>query len=117
MSPSTTASTARVTLVYRVFLACALAVSAVAAVFFLIGISDGSVSSFNIGIWIALLAGLSAMLAASLVLRRRGSTGGAIAVLSNPNSSFMPLQWPSDHRPPASNTRCSASPSRCALAT
>lgn len=67
---------------YRVFLGCSLAVDAIAAWFFVIGLADGSVSSSNIGLWLALLAVLSVVFAAARALRARGRTGRAIAVLS-----------------------------------
>lgn len=49
----------------------------VAVVFFLWGLADGSVSSFNIGIWIVLLGGFAAVLAGSFRLRSLGRTGVA----------------------------------------
>jgi hypothetical protein len=70
------------TLFYRALLACALVVAAIAVIFFVIGIADGSVSSFNIGIWLLLLSCLGAILGAGHALRTRGRTGWAIAVLS-----------------------------------
>lgn len=69
------------TLGYRVALACALTVAAVALVFFAIGLGDGSVSSFNLGLWLVLLGGLGAVLWAGHALRTRGKTGPAIGVL------------------------------------
>jgi len=49
--------------------------SAIALSFFLVGLADGSVSSFNIGIWIALLAALAVVLAGSLWLKAIGRPG------------------------------------------
>lgn len=40
---------------YRAMLAASLLTSAVAVVFFVIGLGDGTVSSFNAGLWSALL--------------------------------------------------------------
>ncbi len=68
-------------IVYRLFLVCSYAVAAVALAFFFIGVADGSVSSFNMGLWFALLAGLAAIVWAGLALRAAGKTGLAIAVL------------------------------------
>jgi hypothetical protein len=50
-------------------------ISAIAFFFFLVGLVDGSVSSFNIGIWIALLAALVVVLAGSLWLKAVGRPG------------------------------------------
>lgn len=56
--------------------------SAIALLYFLIGLADGSVSSFNIGIWIALLAALAVVLLGSLWLNTIGRPGlGTILLL------------------------------------
>ena len=68
-------------IVYRVFLSTSIVVGAVAVVFFAIGIGDGSVSSFNIGLWLAILGSLAAVLWVGHALRSRGRTGLAIAIL------------------------------------
>lgn len=47
-------------------------ISVVFVVFFLIGLGDGSISSFNIEIWLTLLAGLAAVLLGSLALQSSG---------------------------------------------
>lgn len=48
-------------LVYKALFACAVLTSAVTVVFFFVGLGDGSVSSFNLGLWLVLLgiSGLS----------------------------------------------------------
>jgi len=46
--------------------------STVIFLFFLVGLADGSVSSFNIGIWIAILAALTAVLVGSQWLKAVG---------------------------------------------
>jgi len=56
-------------------------VAAVAVFFFLLGIVDGSVSSFNIVLWAGLLLGLAALLGGSLWLRGKGHPGIALALL------------------------------------
>lgn len=48
--------------------------------FFFIGIADGTVSSFNIGLWLVILLVLGAVLLGSYGLRRAGRTGWAIAL-------------------------------------
>jgi hypothetical protein len=56
-------------------------VAAVAVVFFLIGVADGSVSSFNIVLWIVLLGALAGFVGGSLWLRSKGHRRAAIALL------------------------------------
>ena len=46
--------------------------------FFLVGIADGSVSSFNIGLWLVILVGLIAVVGGSLTLHLHQRTGLAI---------------------------------------
>jgi hypothetical protein len=50
--------------------------------FFFIGIADGSVSSFNIVLWLAILAAVAAVLGGGLALNRRGLRAAANAVLA-----------------------------------
>jgi hypothetical protein len=56
-------------------------IAAVILYFFFVGLADGSVSMFNIGIWIAILAALSAVIGGSLWLRTAGRRGPATVVL------------------------------------
>ena len=49
--------------------------------FFLLGLADGSVSMFNIGLWIAILAALAGVIGGSLWLRSSGRQGPATIVL------------------------------------
>jgi hypothetical protein len=49
--------------------------------FFFLGLADGSVSMFNSGIWIAILAALSGVIGGSLWLRSAGRKAPAIIVL------------------------------------
>jgi hypothetical protein len=49
--------------------------------FFVIGLADGSVSSFNMGLWLGLLALTAAVLAGGWMLSARGRRAAAIAVL------------------------------------
>jgi hypothetical protein len=48
------------------------AIAAIVVVFFLAGLSDGSVSSFNIGLWLGILAAGFVILAGGLFLRGKG---------------------------------------------
>ena len=56
-------------------------IAAIAVFFFLWGLADGSVSSFNIGLWTLLLGGLAALVAGSLWLKSTGKRGIAIGLL------------------------------------
>ena len=47
--------------------------SAIILFFFFWGLADGSVSSFNILIWVAILAALTAVMAGSFLLKKAGS--------------------------------------------
>ena len=49
--------------------------------FFLWGVADGTVSSFNILLWLAMLGGAVALPWAGWALRQRGRTGAANGVL------------------------------------
>jgi hypothetical protein len=55
-------------------------VGAVVLCFFFAGLADGSVSSFNAGIWLALLSGPAVVLGGSLWLRAAGRRGLALAL-------------------------------------
>lgn len=48
-------------------------VALIALYFFFIGLGDGSVSSFNMGIWLVLLIALAAVLFGSLALKGAGN--------------------------------------------
>jgi hypothetical protein len=56
-------------------------IATVVLCFFFVGLADGSVSMFNIGLWIAILAPLSAVVGGSLWLRSAGRKGPATIVL------------------------------------
>ena len=49
--------------------------------FFVWGLSDGSVSSFNMGLWLAILLALGAVVGGSLALRSAGRSGLAAVLL------------------------------------
>jgi len=59
--------------------------------FFVIGLADGSVSSFNIQLWLLILVGVAAILAGGFVLNSKGSRAAAnalLAVLAVPATLF-----------------------------
>ena len=57
-------------------------VAATFVVFFFIGLADGSVSSFNILLWITMLAFVAACVGGSLWLRSRGKRVASITLAS-----------------------------------
>jgi hypothetical protein len=50
--------------------------------FFFVGIGDGSVSAFNIVLWLVILVGLAIVLGGSLALRASARTGLATALVT-----------------------------------
>jgi hypothetical protein len=67
---------------FGLLLAIDVAVALVVLYFFFIGLADGSVSSFNITLWLALLAGVAAILGGGWALNAKGQRGAAIGVLA-----------------------------------
>ena len=59
-------------MLYRVLLGLDCLAALAAGYFFLVGLADGSVSEFNLGIWLALLLGVAAILGGGIALRRAG---------------------------------------------
>lgn len=56
-------------------------IGAVIVYFFVSGLAKGSVSSFNMGLWLALLLGLAGILGGGLALRAAGRASVAIPLL------------------------------------
>jgi hypothetical protein len=74
-------------MVFRILWGIDVLVALTALAFFAIGIEDGTVSSFNIMLWIALLGGLAVVVFGSNTLHVRGQHGLAFilaAVLAVP---------------------------------
>lgn len=67
--------------IHRAVFVSAAATAGVVVLFFALGVSDGSVSSFNIGLWSGLLGAIAAVFAADRALVRRGRLVAACAVL------------------------------------
>jgi hypothetical protein len=69
-----------------IFFWIVFAIDAIAALtvfyFFLEGLGDGSVSSFNMALWVALLGGVIAIVGGGAVLNVNGRRRTSIAVLS-----------------------------------
>ena len=66
----------------RTLLGVDLLVALVVVYFFVIGLADGSVSSFNMNLWLGLLAAVAGTIGGGWLLNAKGRRGVAIAVLS-----------------------------------
>jgi hypothetical protein len=69
-------------MLFRVAWLVDVVAAAIGVGFFLVGIADGTVSSFNIALWLALLAGLAVVVLGSRALRRNGRDAAALALAS-----------------------------------
>lgn len=69
-------------LLFRTFLAISAVAAAVIVYFFVVGLADGSVSSFNGGLWAAILFGVAGVLAGGWRLAAAGRRGAATALLA-----------------------------------
>ena len=67
-------------MLFRTLWWIAVIAAAIAVAFFFIGIADGSVSSFNIALWIALLGAIAAAVLGSRALERKGYNWPAIGL-------------------------------------
>ena len=65
---------------YRILWGIDLLVGLVAFAFFAIGVADGTVSSFNIVLWLAILAGITAVVFGARALARRENVVAACIV-------------------------------------
>lgn len=57
-------------LAFRILIAIDAVAAAVIGFFFVIGVGDGSVSSFNISLWIGILTAVAVILTAGILLHR-----------------------------------------------
>jgi hypothetical protein len=67
-------------MLFRILWGVCVVAAVIAVAFFFIGIADGSVSSFNIVLWVALLGGLAVVVFGSRALARRGQKLPAVAL-------------------------------------
>jgi hypothetical protein len=67
---------------FRALLAIDLLTAGVFAWFFLVGLSDGSVGAFNMGLWLGILGGLAAVIGGGIALHRRGARALATGLLA-----------------------------------
>jgi hypothetical protein len=66
-------------------------IALVAFYFFVVGLTDGSVSAFNILLWLAVLGGIAAVLGGSVLLNRNGyrrRANALLLILAFPGLSF-----------------------------
>jgi multisubunit Na+/H+ antiporter MnhF subunit len=68
------------TIAFRILWSIDVLVACVAAWFFVVGLADGSVSSFNFALWLAVLGAVAAVVWGSRALERAGRTRQAIGV-------------------------------------
>jgi hypothetical protein len=78
----TAAPAAHGTWLYRTSMAVAGIVAAILVAFFVIGIGDGSVSSFNIALWLGTLALVAAVILGGYGLHTHGHNRAAAALLA-----------------------------------
>lgn len=74
----------RIMILFRILLAIDAAVAAILLYFFVTGIEDGSVSSFNIMIWLVMLGGIALVIGGALTLRARSQRLAANLLLAVP---------------------------------
>jgi len=65
----------------RTLLGIDVLVALVVVYFFVVGLADGSVSSFKMSLWLGLLAVVAAVVGGGWILDANGRRGAAIAVL------------------------------------
>lgn len=68
-------------LLFKTLFSIAVVVCSIMVCFFLVGLLDGSVSSFNIGIWFSILAGLIVIVGGSWYCNLKGKPRIANAML------------------------------------
>lgn len=66
---------------FRIVWAIDAVTGAIIIFFFFWGLADGSISTFNISIWVAILSALTAVLAGSLLLKAKGYKGLGMILL------------------------------------
>lgn len=73
-------------MVFRILFGIDAVAAAIVVWFFFIGLADGSVSSFNIGLWLGILAAIAAIFVLALALRatRRPLATALLAVPAVP---------------------------------
>jgi hypothetical protein len=78
-------------ILFRILLGIDVLAALVIVYFFFVGLADGSVSSFNGGLWFAILAGVAAIIGGGWSLNAKSQRGAAnvlLAVLAVPAVLF-----------------------------
>ena len=78
-------------MLFWILLGIDAAVALVIAYFFFAGLADGSVSSFNMTLWLAIIGGVAGVLGGGWLLRakgQRGAANGVMALLAVPGFLF-----------------------------
>jgi hypothetical protein len=68
-------------MVYKFLLAVDAIVAAVVIYFFVVGLGDGSISDFNIRLWLIILLALAAIIGGGVLLNGKGNRKAANALL------------------------------------
>ena len=68
-------------MLFRILFAIDAVIAAVILYFFFVGLGDGSVSSFNMGLWLAILGGVAAILFGAWMLNGKGQRAAANVIL------------------------------------
>jgi hypothetical protein len=79
------------TVFYRILLGIDFIVAAIALYFFAIGLGDGSVSSFNIVLWMAILGIIVGIMGGGMLLKSRGHArlaNGLLLILAFPGFGY-----------------------------
>ena len=69
-------------MLFQILMGLDIIAAAIVAYFFMIGLADGTVSDFNIGLWMGILLAIAAVFAGGLTLRRAAWPKLANAVLA-----------------------------------
>jgi len=76
---------------FRILLGIDIIAALVVVYFFIIGLGDGSVSPFNMQLWLGILAGIAAVLGGGLFLNTKGQRIAAnlvLLILAAPSALF-----------------------------
>jgi hypothetical protein len=68
-------------MLFKALLGIDVIIAGVFVFFFITGVGDGSVSAFNMMLWLGILVGIASVLLAGSVLKATGATGPANLVL------------------------------------
>lgn len=68
-------------ILYKILWAFDAIITLIVLYFFVVGLGDGSISSFNITLWMLILAVVGGVMLGSMTLKARNHTAAAIVVL------------------------------------